>query len=174
MGSVVTLEELRRLRRDWSSQGKRVVLTNGCFDLLHVGHVRYLQQAKALGDVLIVGINDDASVSHLKGPRRPIMGQNDRAEIVAALEGVDYVVVFMEITATSLVEALQPDVYAKGGDYGHGGQELPEAETVLGYGGRVELLPLVEGRSTTDLVRQVLERYSSGDQAQQGEPTGHQ
>lgn len=159
MGKVVALEELRGLRQAWSAQGKRVVLTNGCFDLIHLGHVRYLRQARALGDVLVVGVNGNASVARLKGPRRPILGQEERAEIVAALDGVDYVVVFPEDTATSLVAALQPEVYVKGGDYGQRGKELPEAETVLQYGGRVEVLPLVVGRSTTDLVRQVLDRY---------------
>ncbi|MDP2937487.1 MAG: D-glycero-beta-D-manno-heptose 1-phosphate adenylyltransferase [Dehalococcoidia bacterium] len=160
MGSVVLLEELCILRRSWREQGKRIVLTNGCFDLLHVGHTRYLRQARAMGDLLIVGINDDASVTRLKGAQRPIVSQSDRAELVAALESVDYVVVFTEDTAIPLVEALRPEIYVKGGDYAHGGKELPEAETVQAYGGRVELLPLAAGRSSTDLARQVLERYS--------------
>ena len=149
-----------RLRRAWSSHGKRIVLTNGCFDLIHVGHVRYLCQARAMGDILIVGLNDDASVSRLKGPSRPIVGQNERAEMLAALECVDYVVLFAEDTASELVAALQPDIYVKGGDYGDGGKDLPETGTVRGYGGRIELVPLVAGRSTTDLVQQILDRYS--------------
>src|SRR3990170_1837941 len=114
MGTLATLGELQRLRREWSAQGKTVVLTNGCFDLLHVGHVRYLQQARALGDVLIVGVNDDESVRRLKGPHRPIVPQDDRAETLAALEAVSYVIIFTEDTATALVTALRPDIYAKG------------------------------------------------------------
>ncbi len=162
MGGLATLDELQGLRRDWSAQGKRVVLTNGCFDLLHVGHVRYLRQARALGDVLIVGVNDDASVSRLKGPRRPIVSQEDRAEMLLALEAVDYVVVFSEDTAIALVIALRPDIYVKGGDYGQGGKDLPEAEAVRECGGRIELLPLAPGHSSTDLVREVLDRYRRG------------
>lgn len=172
MGRVTSLEELRGLRPTWSSQGKRLVLTNGCFDLLHVGHIRYLRQAKALGDILIVGVNDDASVGRLKGPHRPILGHEDRAEMVAALEGVDYVVVFPEDTARTLVSALRPDVYVKGDDYGPGGKELPEAEAVLEYGGRIALVPLVASRSTTDLVSQVLERYSGKAQDREVGPAG--
>lgn len=159
MGSVVLLEELCILRRSWHDQDKRIVLTNGCFDLLHVGHTRYLRQARAMGDLLIVGINDDASVTRLKGAQRPIVSQGDRAELVAALESVDYVVIFTEDTAVPLVEALRPEIYVKGGDYALGGKDLPEAEIVQAYGGRVELLPLAAGRSSTDLARQVLERY---------------
>lgn len=158
MGVLTDLAEIRALRAAWAAQGKTVVLTNGCFDLLHIGHVRYLRQAKALGDVLVVGVNDDASVGRLKGPSRPIMCQEDRAEIVASLEAVDYAVILSEDTANALVTALRPEIYAKGGDYGQGGKALPEAGAVAEYGGRVELLPLVPGRSSTDLARQVLER----------------
>ncbi len=161
MGRVLGLEELLRLRREWASQGKTVVVTNGCFDLLHVGHARYLREARSMGDLLVVGLNDDASVRRLKGPSRPIMGQDDRAELLAALDCVDYVVIFTEDTATDLVATVQPDVYVKGGDYGEGGKELPEAGTVRGYGGRIELVPLVAGRSTTDLVQQILTRCAS-------------
>ena len=160
MGTVTTLDALQGLRPSWSARGRKVVLTNGCFDLLHVGHLRYLRQARALGDILIVGVNDDVSVGRLKGSRRPVISQDDRAEMVAALDGVDYVVIFAEDTATALVEALRPEVYAKGGDYGHGGKDLPEATTVQAHGGRIELLPLVPGRSSTDLVQLILDRYS--------------
>lgn len=161
MGRVLGLDELLRLRKEWASQGKTVVVTNGCFDLLHVGHVRYLREARSMGDLLVVGLNDDASVRRLKGPSRPIVGQDDRAELLAALDCVDYVVIFTEDTATDLVATVQPDVYVKGGDYGKGGKELPEAGTVQGYGGRIKLVPLVAGRSTSDLVQQVLTRYAS-------------
>lgn len=160
MGRVVTLEELLGQRLTWSTQGRELVFTNGCFDLLHVGHVRYLRQARALGDILIVGLNDDTSVGRLKGPNRPVVGQADRAELLASLECVDYVVIFSEDTAAALVGSLQPDIYVKGTDYGEGGKELPEAATVREYGGRIELAPLVAGRSTTDLIQQVLDRCS--------------
>lgn len=155
MGRVAPLDELVRLRSELASRGQRVVLTNGCFDLLHVGHVRYLRQARALGDVLIVGLNDDASVARLKGPSRPVVGQDDRAELVASMGCVDYVVIFPEDTAEALVTALKPDIYAKGGDYGAGRKALPEAYAVEDNGGRVVLIPLVAGRSTTDIVRRI-------------------
>lgn len=158
-GRLVTLEELRNLRAEWAAQGKVVVLTNGCFDVLHVGHARYLNEARRLGDVLVVGVNDDASVARHKGPERPIVGQDDRAELVASLASVDYVVLFPEDTATALVTAIRPDIYVKGGEYGPDGKELPEAEAVQAYGGRVELLPMVPGRSTTDLIRHIADRY---------------
>ncbi|MBI4492442.1 MAG: D-glycero-beta-D-manno-heptose 1-phosphate adenylyltransferase [Chloroflexi bacterium] len=143
--------------------GAQVVLTNGCFDLLHVGHVRYLQQARALGDLLVVGVNTDESVRRLKGPGRPITPQDERAEVLAALACVGYVVLFAEPTAEALVAALRPEVYVKGGDYQEA--DLPEAAVVHGYGGRVEILPFVEGRSTSQLVltiaRQVAVRPES-------------
>jgi rfaE bifunctional protein nucleotidyltransferase chain/domain len=157
MGRVLSLKELVELRQGWLARGEKVVLTNGCFDLIHVGHVRYLRQARALGDVLIVGVNSDASVRRLKGKGRPLLGQEERAEVVAALEGVDYVVIFGQSTARQLVAALRPEVYVKGGDYQEG-RDLPEAAEVRRYGGRVEILPLVPGRSTTELVRLVLKR----------------
>lgn len=137
-----------------------MVLTNGCFDLLHLGHVRYLQQARALGDCLIVGVNSDASVRRLKGPSRPLQPEADRAEILAALACVEYVVLFGEDTAESLVEALRPDIYVKGGDYAAASQEellriLPEARVVQSYGGHVHVLPYVPGKSTSDLVQRL-------------------
>lgn len=136
--------------------GARVVLTNGCFDLLHLGHVRYLEQARALGDLLVVGVNTDASVRSVKGPGRPYVPEEDRAEVLAALGCVDYVVLFAEPTAEALVAAVRPEVYAKGEDYREA--ELPEAARVRGYGGGVKLVPLVPGRSTSELVRRIKER----------------
>lgn len=129
------------------------MLTNGCFDLLHVGHVRYLRQARALGDILVVGVNTDASVGAIKGRDRPLATEDERAEVLAALESVDYVVLFAEPTAEHLVEAVRPDVYVKGGDYQEA--DLPEAPVVRSYHGKVVLLPLVEGRSTTELLRKI-------------------
>jgi rfaE bifunctional protein nucleotidyltransferase chain/domain len=128
----------------------RVVLTNGVFDILHVGHLRYLRQARALGDVLVVGINADASVARLK-PGRPLVPAAERAELVAALEPVDYVVIFEQDTADALLRAIRPAIYAKGADYSS--RDLPEAATAREVGARVEFLPLVAGRSSSSLAR---------------------
>lgn len=145
-----TSEQLRR-------QGKRIVFTNGCFDLLHPGHIYTLTQAKALGDVLIVGINSDASVKHLKGERRPILSETERAVILSALEVVDYLTAFDEDTPLKLIELLQPDILVKGGDWS------PDAvvgkEVVEKNGGRVVVIPYQEGFSTTDIIERILEVY---------------
>ena len=130
--------------------GQRVVFTNGCFDILHAGHVRYLTAARALGDVLILGLNSDASVRRLKGETRPVNSEADRAEVVGALASVDYVVIFGEDTAEELIAKVQPAVYAKGGDYTL--ETLPEARIVESYGGEVAFIPLVEGKSTTNII----------------------
>lgn len=129
------------------------VFTNGCFDLLHVGHTRYLQAARGLGDRLVVGINSDASVRTLKGPTRPILPENERAELLASLACVDYVVIFSEPTADKLLSALRPAIYAKGGDYS--ADTLPESSTVRAYGGEISIVPFVPGRSTTDIVARI-------------------
>jgi D-glycero-beta-D-manno-heptose 1-phosphate adenylyltransferase len=140
------------------AQGERGVFTNGCFDLLHLGHVRYLQDARALGDFLVLGLNDDESVAFLKGPGRPLVPANERAEILAALACVDYVTLFPEKTANALIELLKPAIYVKGGDY-EGAQagepdltRLPEASSVLVYGGTIRLIPYLAGHSTTELI----------------------
>lgn len=156
MNRVLALPQLVELCRQWRSSNLRVVLTNGTFDLLHVGHVRYLQEARDLGDVLVVGINSDASVRGYKGAGRPVVPQDERAEIVAALRCVDYVTIFDEPTATHLVETLQPDIYVKGGDYSPGAKPLPEAEAVLSYGGEVKIIPFVQGHSASDLIQRVM------------------
>src|SRR5947207_11598791 len=131
-------------------RGGRLVLTSGCFDLLHVGHVRYLQAARELGDFLIVGLNSDASTRALKGPERPLVPAAERAEVLAALACVDAIVIFDEPTAETLVAALRPEIYVKGSDYAEA--ELPEARIVHQYGGEVRLLPAIPGVSTTALV----------------------
>ena len=146
----VLKEILDELRRD----GKTIVLTNGCFDILHVGHVRYLREAKTLGHCLVVGVNTDESARQLKGPERPFVPELERAEMLAALECVDYVVLFSEVTAINLVAEVRPDIYVKGGDYTSTTQ-IPEAETVRSCGGEIVILPKVEGRSTTGLVSQL-------------------
>lgn len=133
--------------------GQRVVFTNGCFDILHAGHVRYLKQARSYGDCLVLGLNTDASVRRLKGPERPINNEHDRAEVVGALKSVDYVVFFDEPTAEELIRQVHPDVYVKGGDYTI--ETLPEGQIVLGYGGQVKLVKLVEGRSTTNVIAKI-------------------
>ena len=140
--------------------GRRVVFTNGCFDILHAGHVRYLNAAKAAGDVLVLGLNSDASVRRLKGESRPINGEEDRAEVLAGLAAVDYVVIFDEPTAEPLVELLKPDVYVKGGDYTV--ERLPEARIVASYGGETVLIPEVPGRSSTNMIKKIRETDREG------------
>ncbi len=134
----------------WRSAGQRVVFTNGCFDLLHIGHIILLEQARHAGDRLIVGLNSDNSVRRIKGPPRPIIAQDERAHIVAALSSVDAVVVFDESTPLKLIEAIRPDVLVKGGDYAE--DNIAGAREVRAWGGRVEIIPLVEGVSTTRLL----------------------
>jgi rfaE bifunctional protein nucleotidyltransferase chain/domain len=129
------------------------VFTNGVFDLMHVGHLRYLQSARALGDRLVVGLNSDASVKRLKGDTRPILPEDERAELMAGLACVDHVVIFDEHTADALLEAFKPHIYAKGGDYTP--DSLPEAPTVRAYGGDIQIITFVPGRSTTSLIARI-------------------
>ena len=133
--------------------GKKIVFTNGCFDIIHVGHVRYLTAAKNFGDVLIVGLNTDDSVRKLKGATRPINNQDDRAEVLLGLKAVDYVIFFGENTAENLIAELKPNIYVKGGDYTL--DTLPEAKIVQSYGGKVELVNLVVGKSTTNIIDKI-------------------
>ena len=156
-GKIKTREELQRLIHNLKRSGKRIVFTNGCFDILHVGHVRYLEQAKSLGDVLVVGINSDRSVRGLKGPRRPILPVEERGEILSGLGCTDYVTVFDEPTPFELVSLLQPDVLVKGGDWTP--EQVVGREVVEGSGGRVVILPFVEGSSTTNIIDVILEKY---------------
>ena len=135
-------------------QGNKIVFTNGCFDIIHAGHVRYLTAAKNFGDILIVGLNTDESVRRLKGNSRPINNQNDRAEVLLGLKAVDYVIFFGEQTAEALISEIKPDIYVKGGDYIL--ETLPEAKIVQSYGGRVEFVNLVAGRSTTNVIKKIL------------------
>lgn len=159
---LVGRAELLALRQHWRETGRKVVFTNGCFDLLHLGHVRYLEEARALGDVLIVGLNSDASVKRLKGPLRPLVTAQERAGVMSALRPVDYVTIFDEDTASNLIAALQPEIYVKGGDYtvGEGATKpLPEAPIVRGYGGEIVLIPFLPGHSTTNLIQKIVELY---------------
>lgn len=150
---LIPAEDIEAFCQTLRAAGQRIVFTNGCFDILHAGHVRYLEAARSLGDCLVLGLNTDASVRRLKGPSRPINKELDRAEVVGALKAVDYVVLFGEPTAETLIAKVKPDVYAKGGDYTL--DTLPEAKIVQSYGGRVEFIDLVEGRSTTNVIRRI-------------------
>ena len=140
--------------QDLRRQGKKIVFTNGCFDIIHAGHVRYLTAAKNFGDVLIVGLNTDKSVRKLKGESRPINNQDDRAEVLLGLKAIDHVIFFGEETAEDLISEVKPDIYVKGGDYTL--ETLPEAKIVQSYGGRVELVNLVAGKSTTNVIQKIL------------------
>jgi rfaE bifunctional protein nucleotidyltransferase chain/domain len=158
MAPLIGLEEAVRLASAWRDQGKRVVLANGCFDLLHVGHVRYLQAARSLGDALLVALNSDASVRRLKGPGRPLMPASERAEMVGAFAGVDAVLVFDEDKADALIARLRPDIHAKGTDYRE--DDVPERETVVAAGGRVAITGDPKTHATRDVIRIILDRFA--------------
>jgi D-beta-D-heptose 7-phosphate kinase/D-beta-D-heptose 1-phosphate adenosyltransferase len=148
-------EELAQLLK--KTVGEQVVFTNGCFDLLHIGHTRYLEQAKSKGDLLVVGLNSDSSVKSLKGDKRPLIPQDERAEMLSNLEMVDYVTIFSDQTAKNVISELKPDIYVKGGDYSI--DDLPEAEIVQHYGGQIELVSEIKGASTTNIVNKILQTY---------------
>jgi D-beta-D-heptose 7-phosphate kinase/D-beta-D-heptose 1-phosphate adenosyltransferase len=150
-------ETLLRIIQDLKTKGKRIVFTNGCFDLLHVGHIRYLEKAKALGDILVVGVNSDDSVRRLKGPGRPILPQEERTEILSGLGCVDYIIVFDESTPMELISSLQPHILVKGGDWAK--ETIVGREVVERSGGKVVILPFVEGTSTSNLIETILKRY---------------
>ncbi|MCX6380855.1 MAG: D-glycero-beta-D-manno-heptose 1-phosphate adenylyltransferase [Armatimonadetes bacterium] len=151
---LLTWEELTERLGEHRKRGEKIVTTNGVFDVLHVGHLRYLQQARALGDVLVVGINTDACTRRLKGESRPFVPEAERAELLLALRCVDYVTLFDDATPVRLLDALRPNIHTKGGDYDV--EALPETPTVLGYGGNVVILPFTAGHSTTDLAERIL------------------
>ena len=155
MGRVLSPRELVDWRDQQKASGRRVVVTNGCFDLLHVGHVRFLQEARELGDALVVGLNADTSVRELKGAGRPVNPESDRAEVLAALGCVDVVVVFPEKRATRFLEAARPDIYVKGGDYRPEDLDADEQEAVRKSGGQVRVLQLTPGKSTTAVLAKV-------------------
>jgi rfaE bifunctional protein nucleotidyltransferase chain/domain len=158
MAPLISLEDAARMASACRSQGKRLVLANGCFDLLHVGHVRYLRAARSLGDVLLVALNGDASVRRLKGPGRPLMPATERAELVGALDGVDAVVVFDDDRADRLIARLRPDVHAKGTDYSE--DSVPEREAVVAAGGRVAIAGDPKDHATQTLIQTILERFA--------------
>jgi D-beta-D-heptose 7-phosphate kinase/D-beta-D-heptose 1-phosphate adenosyltransferase len=152
-GKIVSIDELRVERASLRGLGKRLVFTNGCFDILHVGHIRYLESARELGDALVVAINSDRSVRELKGAGRPIMNEQERAEMLTALCAVDYVTVFDDISPRTLIAEVLPDILVKGGDYQP--EEIHGREEVEAAGGRVMALPFVEGASTSSIIERI-------------------
>lgn len=160
MGQVLSLEACVRQVEAARARGETIVFTNGCFDLLHRGHLELLRAARALGDRLVVALNTDASVRRLKGPARPLVGEEDRAALVAALEPVDWALLFDEDTPARSIERILPDVLVKGGDYRP--EEIVGAGFVTARGGQVRVVPLLAGRSTSDLVRAVLRAHGKG------------
>ena len=152
---LLTLDEAAEVASTAKAEGRIVVLTNGCFDLLHVGHIRYLEAAKEEGDLVIVALNSDQSVRELKGSGRPVMGEGERAEILSALASVDYVIVFEDPTVDAILERIRPDVHAKGTDYTQ--ETLPERETVARIGGRVAIVGDPKDHSTKSLIQRIKE-----------------
>ncbi len=163
MGLLVSMEQCARLRRKFGVEGKRVVFTNGTFDILHRGHVEYLAAARRLGDVLIVGLNSDASIRRIKGNHRPINPNRDRAAVLCALASVDLVVIFGDDTPAKLIAQVIPDVLVKGADWKP--DAIVGAGIVLAHGGVVKTIRLTKGRSTTTVIHRVLERYRPGRRA---------
>jgi D-glycero-beta-D-manno-heptose 1-phosphate adenylyltransferase len=158
-GRIIPRTEVAALGEQLRRQGCRIAFANGCFDLLHVGHVRYLAGARSQGDILVVGVNSDASVAHLKGPGRPLLPAEARAELVVALESVDYVVVFEEPTVSELLEELRPHVHCKGTDYTE--ETVPEREVMKRLGGAVRIVGDAKNHSTRDILAEIAERNKS-------------
>jgi len=158
---IKTRRTLQKIVQDLKARKLRVVFTNGCFDLLHVGHLRYLEKARTLGDVLVVGLNSDRSVRTLKGPNRPILPEKERAEMLSGLACVDYVSIFDEPTPLELISLLLPQVLVKGGDWTKA--DVVGGDVVKSSGGRVKILPFVKGSSTTNLIQTIVERYEKRD-----------
>ncbi len=152
---LISRDQIPNVVRINKAAGKTLVFTNGCFDIIHAGHVRYLAEARKLGDCLIVGLNSDRSVQELKGPTRPVNHQDDRAEVMGALAVVDCVVVFDERTAENLISEIKPDIYVKGGDYCI--EDIPEVKIVASNGGKTVLIPEVVGRSSSNIIKKISE-----------------
>ncbi len=157
MGKIVTWEALKREVERLRGEGKKVAFTNGCFDILHAGHVQYLREARKAGDLLILGLNSDASVRAIKGEKRPLVPQGERAEVVASLAAVDYVTLFDEPTPLALIEYLRPDLLVKGGDWEE--ESVVGRDAVRSWGGKVVIIPMTEGVSTTNIVEKILRIY---------------
>jgi rfaE bifunctional protein nucleotidyltransferase chain/domain len=153
MGEVISSEELLNVVSRLKTQNKTIITTNGCFDIIHAGHVRYLRQSKEFGDVLIVCLNSDESVKRLKGPTRPLNDEDDRAEVLSSLCAVDYVVIFEEDTPVNILAKIKPDIHVKGGDYTE--DTLPETKVIKENGGKIQFISFVEGRSTTNIINKI-------------------
>lgn len=158
-GKIKTVSEISKIANDLRKENKTIVFTNGCFDVLHAGHVTYLQKAAKLGDILIIGLNSDISVKGLKGDKRPICGEEERALLLSALQSVSYVVLFDEETPYNLIKEIVPHILAKGGDYKE--EEIAGVDIVKGAGGKVELVEFVQGKSTTNIISKIIECYGS-------------
>jgi rfaE bifunctional protein nucleotidyltransferase chain/domain len=156
MSKIVSVKELGAISSEMRAAGKKLVVTNGCFDLLHVGHVRYLRSARKLGDALAVGLNGDESVRLLKGPGRPLNNEQDRAVVLAALSAVDYVAIFPEARATRFLETVRPALYVKGGDYERETLNVEERAALEKSGAQIQILPFVEGYSTSRLIEKLV------------------
>jgi D-glycero-beta-D-manno-heptose 1-phosphate adenylyltransferase len=157
MNKIYSREELKKKIDALRGEGKRIVFTNGCFDILHVGHTRYLRDAKKQGDILVLGLNSDKSVRSLKGEKRPLTPENERADILASLESVDYVTIFPELTPLALIECLQPHVLVKGGDWKE--EDVVGRESIAKWGGRVVIIPEIKGSSTTNIIEKVKKAF---------------
>jgi len=155
MNKLVTLEQLTKIIDQARSAGKKFAWTNGCFDIIHAGHVDYLERSKAYGDFLVVGLNSDTSVKKLKGDFRPIFSEQDRAKVLCSIVYVDYVVIFSDKSPIKMIELLQPDYYIKGGDYTIDTIDQDERKVIEGYGGEIVLLPMVEGVSSSIIVEKI-------------------
>ncbi len=154
---VAKLSRLKNILQKLQSRGKKIVFTNGCFDLLHAGHVKYLAAAKKMGDILVLGLNSDSSVRKIKGPKRPLVTQEDRLAVMAGLESIDYVVLFNETTPLKLIKTLKPDILVKGADWKTG--KIVGADFVKIHAGKVATVKLTKGRSTTNLIKKIVKTY---------------
>jgi rfaE bifunctional protein nucleotidyltransferase chain/domain len=153
MNKIYTRELLKKIIDQLKKEGKKIVFTNGCFDILHVGHTRYLREAKKTGDILILALNSDQSVRQLKGEKRPLINENDRADVVASLESVNFVTIFHESTPLSLIEYLKPDILVKGGDWEE--DQIVGRESIESWGGKVVIIPEIKGSSTTNIIEKI-------------------
>lgn len=161
--AILKLEEFLPIRAKLKEQGKKLVFTNGCFDLIHIGHIRYLKKAKELGDFLLVAINSDSSIKKIKGPNRPIINEVERAEIIASLKFVDFVIIFSETTPQRIIQKILPDILVKGSDWKI--EEIVGREIVEKNGGKVLTIPLVEGASTSSIIEKIIKIYSANSSA---------
>lgn len=156
---IKNLSEIKEISENLKREGKTIVFTNGCFEILHPGHIQLLETAKSFGDVLIVGINSDESVKRIKGEKKLIFDEKSRLKLISALECVDYTILFHENTPENLIKTIQPHIHIKGGDYKE--EDLPEAEIIKSYGGKIIIIPLVEGFSTTNIINKILTLYQN-------------